>query len=112
MNMKIRKLEPLTRLGKTLRELRYDNRCTSLEVAEALGICSQAVSGWETGKTLPHESKLLEIAKFYGIEPDSLYNDYLYDKAARMIKNGKTKNTEYIRIKRSTFYELIKNTKD
>lgn len=112
MGMRIRKSEALTRLGKTLRELRYDHRYTSKEIAEAFGICSQAVSGWETGKTLPHESKLLEIAKFYGIEPDSLYNDYLYDKTARMIKNGKTKNTEYIRIKRSTFYELIKNIKE
>ena len=40
-------------IGETIRRLRRERDITQEGLAELLGISSQSVSGWETGRTAP-----------------------------------------------------------
>lgn len=48
---------------------------SQLEVAKKLGVTDAAVSMWETGKTAPRASLLLQIANLYGCTVDDLLNE-------------------------------------
>lgn len=98
------KSQPTTRLGKTLRELRYDHRYTTYVISEALEVTTQAISGWETGKTIPRESTLVALANFYGLPPTFFFSDYIKDLGERAIKRGNT----FIKIKSSTLETVLK----
>ena len=98
------KSQPTTRLGKTLRELRYDHRYTTYVISEALEVTTQAISGWETGRTMPRESTLVALANFYGLPPAFFFPDYIKDLGERAIKRGNT----FIKIKSSTLETVLK----
>jgi len=57
---------------KRLKELRTDRNLTQTEVANALGVTTQAVSKWESQASLPDIAMLLPIADFYGVTADYL----------------------------------------
>ncbi len=53
--------------ARYLQYLRKSCNFTQEELAEKLDISRQAVSKWETGKTVPDMDVLLKISKLYGI---------------------------------------------
>ncbi len=50
-------------LGSQIREARKSKDKTQVEVAEALGVSVQAVSQWETDKTVPTAKNLIDLSK-------------------------------------------------
>lgn len=59
-------------LGKKLKALRKERDLTQEQLAECLGISSQAVSKWETNSSYPDISMLPVLANFYGVTTDEL----------------------------------------
>ena len=59
------------KVSRKLRTLR--GRRTLAEVAEAVGVTSQAVSQYETGQRMPTDEVKLRIAKFYGKTVDEIF---------------------------------------
>ena len=59
-------------LGEVLKDHRM--RCSMPQefVAESLGVSRQAVSKWENGTADPSTSKLLKLAKLYGVTAEDL----------------------------------------
>lgn len=50
-------------------------KLTQQEVAERLNIDQSTVSLWETGVTIPRGTRLIELAKFYGVTVDELLRE-------------------------------------
>jgi len=61
-------------LKNTLREYRRKKNVTQEQLAEHLGISSQAVSKWERGEGLPDIALLPAIALYFGVTIDDLLN--------------------------------------
>lgn len=53
----------LLKIGKFIAERRKAKELTQLQLAEKLNITDRAVSKWETGKSLPDSSIMLELCK-------------------------------------------------
>ena len=62
-------------LGEALKEHRTACKMTQEFVAEHLGVSRQAVSKWENGTSDPSTSKLLALAKLYGIQAADLLKE-------------------------------------
>ena len=60
-------------LGNNIRQLRRRNKKTQEELAEALGVTSQAVSRWESGGSYPDMNLIPSIANFFGVSIDELF---------------------------------------
>lgn len=56
-----------TLFGKRISQLRRKTGLSQSELAEKLGITSQAVSKWECGSALPDVELLLELSRLYGV---------------------------------------------
>lgn len=59
-------------LEENLRTFRKKHQLSQDEVAEQLMVTRQAVSRWETGKSLPDVHTLSELANIYGVTIDEL----------------------------------------
>lgn len=59
-------------IGETIRRLRRERDITQEELAEMLGISSQAVSGWETSRTAPDLSQLAPLCSIFEVSADIL----------------------------------------
>ncbi|MBQ8187113.1 MAG: helix-turn-helix domain-containing protein [Clostridia bacterium] len=57
-------------IGETIRKLRRERDITQEGLAEMLGISSQAVSGWETGRTAPDISQLAPLSSIFEVSAD------------------------------------------
>ena len=53
--------------GTRIAELRNISNITQLELAEKLGVTDRAVSKWETGKSMPDSSLMLELCEILNI---------------------------------------------
>ena len=62
------------RIGKFIAEKRREQGLTQMRLAEALGITDRAVSKWETGKSLPDASIMLELCRLLKISVNDLLN--------------------------------------
>ena len=51
-------------------------------MAERLGVSRQAVSKWESGKTVPESGTLVAISKMFGVSLDALMKDDAPETAA------------------------------
>ena len=60
-------------LGDKIRELRRRDGRTQENLAEALGVTSQAVSRWESGGSYPDVEMIPSIANYFGITIDELF---------------------------------------
>lgn len=67
-------------LGTKIANLRKENNMTQNDLAEALGVSSQAVSKWEIGSSYPDISLIPKIAKLLGVSTDYLLNDEIEPK--------------------------------
>ena len=60
------------RIGKFIAEKRTEQHLTQAQLGEKLGITDRAVSKWETGKSLPDASVMLELCGLLGITVNDL----------------------------------------
>lgn len=61
--------------GKRMASLRRRNELSQAELAEKLGVTSQAVSKWECGTALPDIELLLELSHLYNVSVNELLED-------------------------------------
>lgn len=61
-----------SKIGKYIAQKRRDRNLTQLQLADKLGITDRAVSKWETGKSLPDASLMLELCGLLGISVNEL----------------------------------------
>lgn len=83
------------KIGKFIAECRKKANYTQVQLAEKLGISDRAVSKWETGKSLPDSSIMLELCDTLGITVNDLlsgevikmdnYNKELESKLLEMV---------------------------
>ncbi len=62
------------RIGRFIAEKRKEQGLTQAQLAEALGITDRAVSKWETGRSLPDASIMLELCGLLKITVNDLLN--------------------------------------
>ena len=60
------------KIGRFITEKRKERNLTQMQLAEKLGITDRAVSKWETGKSLPDASIMLELCSILGITVNEL----------------------------------------
>ena len=59
-------------IGKTIRELRIENKMTQSSLAEVLHLSQDTVSLWELDKSLPDVNSVIVLAKLFGVSTDYL----------------------------------------
>lgn len=59
-------------IGKFISSCRKDKGLTQMQLAEKLNISNRAVSKWETGKSIPDVSIMLELCEILGITVNEL----------------------------------------
>lgn len=57
-------------IGEKISALRKQRKMTQDELAEKMGVSSQAVSKWETNMSIPDLPSLINLADFFGITLD------------------------------------------
>ena len=70
-------------LGNNIRQLRRRDKRTQEQLAEALGVTSQAVSRWESGGSYPDMNLIPSIANYFGVSIDELFG-YTNDRTKRI----------------------------
>lgn len=60
------------KIGKFIADCRKEKGLTQLQLAEKLGISNRAVSKWETGKSCPDVSLMLELCSVLEITVNEL----------------------------------------
>ena len=60
-------------VGKTIAKLRQNKNMTQQQLAAALNVSHQAVSKWETGKSMPDASIILELCALLHINVNELF---------------------------------------
>lgn len=58
--------------GERLRELRKEKNIGQVELAKEIGVGKSIISLWETNQCEPTLSKLITLAKFFGVTIDYL----------------------------------------
>ena len=94
-----------TEIGKFIAKCRKEKKLTQAQLAEKLNITDRAVSKWETGKSMPDSSIMLELCEILGITVNELLSGEeidmeIYEKKAdenlialkRKDENNMTKN--------------------
>ena len=84
------------KIGKFIAECRKKENLTQMQLAEKLNITDRAISKWETGKSLPDSSIMLDLCDVLGISVNDLlcgevvtmdnYNKELENNLLEMIK--------------------------
>lgn len=69
---------------------------TQLELADKFNYSDKAVSKWENGETLPSIEVLKDLADFYGIKVDDLFNEHLDVEFAQNKKTNPHKHSRTI----------------
>lgn len=59
-------------IGKFIAKCRKDKKLTQAQLADKLNITDRAVSKWETGKSMPDSSIMLELCQILGISVNEL----------------------------------------
>ncbi|MDE7275858.1 MAG: helix-turn-helix domain-containing protein, partial [Lachnospiraceae bacterium] len=59
-------------IGKFIAKCRKEKKLTQAQLAEKLNITDRAVSKWETGKSMPDSSIMLELCEILGITVNEL----------------------------------------
>lgn len=70
-----------------LKTLRTNRNMTQTDVANALGVTTQAVSRWESQATLPDIALLVPIADFYGVTTDYLLGHDIAEKETEILNH-------------------------
>ena len=65
----------LNQIESKLKELRIKKNITQEELAKQLYLSRQAVSRWETGKSIPDYQTLISICEFYNVNINYFFED-------------------------------------
>ena len=90
------------KIGKFIAERRKSVNLTQLQLAEMLGLTDRAISKWETGKSLPDSSVMLQLCGILKITVNDLlsgevvsmenYNEEMEKKLLEMVKQKEEKD--------------------
>lgn len=94
-----------TEIGKFIAKCRKEKKLTQAQVAEKLNITDRAVSKWETGKSMPDSSIMLELCKILGIT----VNELLSGEEIDMESYEKKADENLIALKRKDENNMTKN---
>ncbi len=96
------------KIGKFIAEQRKKVNLTQMQLAEILNITDRAVSKWETGKSLPDSSIMLELCNVLKITVNDLlsgevitvdnYNKEMENKLIEMVKQKEESDKRLLRI--------------
>ena len=96
------------KIGKFIAECRKNKGLTQMQLAEKLNITDRAVSKWETGKTMPDSSIMLELCVLLGITVNDLlsgevvsmenYNKELENNLLEMVKQKEEADKRLLKI--------------
>lgn len=79
-------------LGVKISDLRKQKKMTQDELAEKMGVSSQAVSKWENDLSIPDVSVLIELSEFFHIAIDDLLKEK--EETVRLVPKGERKNID------------------
>ena len=98
----------LLKIGQFIAEQRKKNCLTQMQLAEKLNITDRAVSKWETGKSLPDSSIMLELCQILNISVNDLlsgevvtmdnYNKELENNLLEMVKQKQEADKRLLRM--------------
>ena len=96
------------KIGKFIAERRKNVNLTQMQLAEILNITDRAVSKWETGKSLPDSSIMLELCSILKITVSDLlsgevitmdnYNKEMENKLIEMVKQKEESDRRLLRM--------------
>ena len=96
------------KIGKFIAERRREQGMTQMQLAERLNITDRAVSKWETGKSLPDASIMLELCEHLGITVNDLlcgevvqvenYNKEMEKNLLEMVKEKEAADRRLLRV--------------
>lgn len=94
-----------TEIGKFIAKCRKEKKLTQAQLAEKLNITDRAVSKWETGKSMPDSSIMLELCQILGIT----VNELLSGEEIDMESYEKKADENLIALKRKDENNMTKN---
>lgn len=94
-----------TEIGKFIAACRKEKKLTQAQLAERLNITDRAVSKWETGKSMPDSSIMLELCEILGITVNELLSGEQVDAESY----GKRADENLIALKRKEENHMAKN---
>lgn len=94
-----------TEIGKFIARCRKEKKLTQAQLAEKLNITDRAVSKWETGKSMPDSSIMLELCEILGIT----VNELLSGEEIGMESYEKKADENLIALKRKEENSMTKN---
>ena len=94
-----------TESGEFIAKCRKEKKLTQAQLAERLNITDRAVSKWETGKSMPDSSIMLELCEILGIT----VNDLLSGEKISMESYEKKADENLIALKRKDENNMTKN---
>ena len=96
------------KIGQFIAQRRRNANLTQLQLAEKLGITDRAISKWETGKSLPDSSLMLELCGILGITVNDLlsgevvtmdnYNKEMENNLLEMIQEKETADKRLLKL--------------
>ena len=96
------------KIGRFIAACRKKANLTQMQLAEKLGITDRAISKWETGRSLPDSSIMLELCSIFGITVNDLlsgevvamdhYNKTLENNLLEMIKQKEQADKQLLRL--------------
>ena len=96
------------KIGRFIASLRKEKGLTQAQLAERLGISDRAVSKWETGRSMPDSSIMLELCDILGITVNDLltgrkttmenYKEIAEKNLLEMRKNEERSNRSMLRL--------------
>ena len=92
-------------IGKFIAKCRKEKKLTQVQLAEKLNITDRAVSKWETGKSMPDSSIMLELCEILGIT----VNELLSGEEIGMESYEKKADENLIALKRKEENSMTKN---
>lgn len=92
--------------GRFIADCRKEKGLTQAQLAEKLNITDRAVSKWETGKSMPDSSIMLELCQILGVS----VNELLSGEKIKMENMNKKADETLLELKRKEENNINKNT--
>jgi transcriptional regulator with XRE-family HTH domain len=95
-------------IGQNIRNLRRERELTQEELAERIGVTSQAVSKWESGAGLPDISQIVPLASVFEVSTDALFGTSATSNDAEVRKMMEAANPQGARQSLTVCREILK----
>lgn len=96
-------------IGTFIAKCRKEKNLTQAQLAEKLNITDRAVSKWETGKSMPDSSIMLELCDILGITVNELLSGQKFDMENDLEGFGKKADENLLAMKRNNENSRSKN---